>query len=405
MKVQGLPGFAACLLLLLPALALTTRFGMGLVQLCLLFSLLLPPVRAVYVRHFRILAPVLLAFTAYFLVSLWRFFAYQQNLLTLDGPSRLLFGLSCIGFVVCYKPPPRWFCLGLCLGAIGAAVIALVQRFGLGMERVDGFTHHPITFGDLALAQGLLALCTLSELRHTRWAALPWLALVSGLLVSVLSVSRGGWLALPLVAGPLWYYGRALYGRLIPLALATCLALAALAYAVPASGVAQRVQDAVSDVEGYWQHQDATTSVGIRLELWKASWLMFREHPWLGVGRSGFDDALQQLEQQGKLQNSPALTYSSSHNDSLHFLATGGLLDFSCLLLMYGAPLLFFVRVLQQPGPSRSAPALMGLVLVLCFLAFGLTDVMFWLMTPKMFYIMFTSVLIGLCLAQKENHD
>jgi hypothetical protein len=63
------------------------------------------------------------------------------------------------------------------------------------------------------------------------------------------------------------------------------------------------------------------------------------------------------------------------------------------------------VRVLQQPGTAGKTPALMGLILVLCFIAFGLTDAMFWLMTPKMYFIMFTCVLIGLCLAQKETHD
>lgn len=399
------------LLFALPATALITSFGLGLVQLWILLSLFSPAMRHWYARHFRTIALVISGFVAYFLVSAARLLIFEQGLRTLDGPSRLLFGLSCIGFVACWRPSLRHFYWGLCLGAIGAGILALLQRFVLHIDRVPGFTHHPITFGDLSLALGLLAMCTVTQFRGTRFAAMPWLGLLAGMLASVLSGSRGGWLALPLVLWPLLRYGRALYGKLLWQALLLCVGLVLLAYFVPATGVAGRVAEAVSDVRGYLDHQDATTSVGIRLELWKASWLMFTSHPWFGVGRDQFDVALHLLASQGMLQNSPALTYSSSHNDVLHFLATGGLLDFACLLLMYGGPLAFFVRVLRHSeaaGPVPDAaqtPALMGLVLVMCFIAFGLTDVMFWLMMPKVFYVMMISVLTGYCMAAKELHD
>jgi hypothetical protein len=179
------------------------------------------------------------------------------------------------------------------------------------------------------------------------------------------------------------------------------LALFALAYSIPATGVAHRIAEAVSDVSLYFAQGNATTSVGIRLELWKASWIMFSSHPILGVGRDQFFPTLQMLAQQGVLPVSPALEFSSSHNDILHFLATGGLLDLSFLLFMYGAPLRIFLAVLNHPeGRSSSAApvALAGVFLVMCFIGFGLTDVMFWLMIPKVFYGMMVCVLIGFCL-------
>jgi O-antigen ligase len=407
---QNTPGFAAryatVCLFLLPVMALTTSFGLVLAQFAILLGLSLASVRACYVRHFRTIAAILLAFAGYFLVSLWRYLAYEQGVSTLDGPSRLLFGLSCIGFVVALRPSWRLFCIGLCLGVIGAGLLALVQRLVVGMERVDGYTHHPITFGDLALAMGLLAWCSRAVLRQTRWAVFPWLALAAGMLVSILSASRGGWLALPLVLWPMLRYGiQSDQAKTWLLACLVVMLMLVLAYILPFTGVAHRIAEAVSDVQAYMAHNDATTSVGIRLELWKASWRMFLDHPWVGVGRKEFDVALLQLAQQGFLQQSPALTYSSSHNDALHFLATGGLLDFSCLLMMYAAPLLFFIRILRQAPSSAQNPALMGLVLVLCFIGFGLTDVMFWLMRPKVFYIMMICTLVGFCLVEKESHD
>jgi O-antigen ligase len=396
--------FATVVMFLLPLLALGSSSGMSVAQLVILLTCAWYARRGVgrfYAAHLAPLAWILAAFGGYFLVSLGRMLATQQGGQMLDGPSRLLLALSCIGFVAVLRPSIRYFWLGLCCAAIATGLHALLQRLVLGMDRAVGFTHHAITYGDIALALGVMALGAVSEFRASRLAWLPPLALLSGLTGSVLSESRGGWLALVLVAAVLLRYGRAVHGRRIFYGLALMLLLVLLAYAVPATGVAQRVALAGSDVQNYVHHADATTSVGIRLELWKASWLMFTEHPLLGVGRDDFHPALQALAQQGLVQQSPALAFSSSHNDVLNALATGGLLDGAFLLLMYGAPLAFFVAVLRQPAHPQRSAALAGLILVACFIAFGLTDVMFWLMATKVFYAMMVGVLVGFCLSGK----
>ena len=396
---------ATAILFLMPALALTTSFGIGLAQLLILFVFAWQANRgvcAIYAGHGRALAPILAGFGGYFLVSLLRLVYFKQGLHTLDGPFHLLLGLSGIGVIAHARPRIRAFWFGLCVGAIGAGALALAQRLLYGSDRVQGFTHHAITFGDLALALGVMALCAVSELRKTRLAFLPVAALLCGLAASVLSGSRGGWIALLLVAVPLLVYRRGIGARTIVAALGLTLVLCVGAYFVPATGIAHRLAEAASDVRLYVGHGDASTSVGARLELWKASWMMFAEHPWLGVGRDGFYDALQRLAQEGKLQQSPALTYSSSHNDVLNFLATGGLLDGSFLLLMYCAPLFFFLSVLKNGDSARRAVALAGVLLVCCFIGFGLTDVMFWLMAPKTFYGTIVCALIGLCLPPRK---
>ena len=54
----------------------------------------------------------------------------------------------------------------------------------------------------------------------------------------------------------------------------------------------------VSDVNRYEQH-DRDTSVGIRIQLWKASWMMFKESPLVGVGVPNFRPELVKLQKQG----------------------------------------------------------------------------------------------------------
>ncbi len=393
--------YATLLMFALPALALTSPFGLMLVQLLVLFAYAClghSGMLTVYLAQRRAVTLVAGGFVAYFVVSLVRLLVVPQGLHTLDGPFRLLLAISCIGFVGALRPRMRYFWLGLCIGTIGAAALALHDVFVLGMERAQAYTHHAITFGDLALALGLMALCGVSEFRKSRLAFLPIFALLCGMLASVLSGSRGGWIALILVAPALLIFGGAVHGRRIVNAMLVALLLGVLAYFIPATGIAHRVAEASSDVRLYFAHNDATTSVGIRLELWKASWLMISDHPWLGVGRDSFAQALHALVQQGRLQESPALLYSSSHNDMLFFGATGGLLDFSCLMLMYFGPLGFFISVLKSRDDTRRAAALCGVTLVLCYIGFGLTDVMFWLMIPKAFYGMMVCALAGFCL-------
>ncbi|MBB1214140.1 O-antigen ligase family protein, partial [Klebsiella pneumoniae] len=59
-----------------------------------------------------------------------------------------------------------------------------------------------------------------------------------------------------------------------------------------------RWKNVVSDVSRYEQH-DRDTSVGIRIQLWQASWLMFRESPLVGVGVPNFRPELVKLQKQG----------------------------------------------------------------------------------------------------------
>jgi ADP-heptose:LPS heptosyltransferase/O-antigen ligase len=400
--------YSSTLLFALPALALTSKDGLGLVQAVILLVFLRHPmaVRRGYLQHWGELSGVTLAFFFYFLVSLLRLVLDHQPLRTLDGPARLLIGLSCIGVMYYLRPRIRYFFLGLCVTTLLAAAMAAWQVFSGQMDRAIGLTHHTFTFGNLALVSGLMAACGMSFFRDRRLARIDWLpaaALVAGMLASVLSGSRGSWLALPLVLLPLTTYGRRLYGKRLMLMLGLMLGLLALAFAIPATGMAQRVGEVLVEAQRYFAAGDVSNVVGVRLELWRASLMMFAEHPLLGVGREGFDPALQALAASGRLQPLPPMQYANSQNDLLFCLSSGGLLDASLLLLMYIAPLRYFMGELRRPDQGQHGLALAGMVLVAAFIGFGLTDVMFWLMMPKVFYVMMLCSLIGMCLAVRYS--
>lgn len=391
-------------MLLFPVSALTTGFGVHLTLFLVLLSLGWLARRGLvrfYAAHAREIGFIALAFGGYFLLSLLRMLWFGHPLSILDGPSRLLFALACVSFVALLRPSIRLFWIGLCLGTIGAALLGGWQLLVLGLDRAVGFTHHAISFGDLAVAMGIMSFCALSEFRGGRLAWLPVTALLCGMLASVFSGSRGGWLGLLLVLWPMLKYGGHMHGRTMRYAVGLVLAACVAGYLLPQTGIARRVADAWSDVERYQSVGDASTNVGIRLELWKASGMMIAEHPWVGVGRDAYRTELLELANEGRLKKSLALEFSSAHNDVLHTLATGGLLDLFFLLLLYVAPFAFFARMLRHGPPAAAPPALAGLLLVVCFIGFGLTDVMFWLMMTTAFYAAFICVLAGFCLAAK----
>lgn len=100
----------------------------------------------------------------------------------------------------CYRPSPRHWWLGCCLGALSAGGIALYERLVLGEARADNGMN-AIPFGNLALLLGGLSLLAalwwgqapgLSRRWRSLGVALAASAALSGLLASLLSGTRGG---------------------------------------------------------------------------------------------------------------------------------------------------------------------------------------------------------------------
>jgi O-antigen ligase len=85
-------------------------------------------------------------------------------------------------------------------------------------------------------------------------------------------------------------------------------------------------------------------------------------------------------------------------------LVTGGVVGFALWAAILLAPLWFFAR---QLGTDARAPqfavALAGLLVVLGYFSFGLTEVIFWSVKGSMFYALMVFLLMGFCLTAKER--
>jgi O-antigen ligase len=398
---------AGALVFLFPFFSLITSYGIGVSTFAFLFASLCVARqwRGVLARHWRQTRWVVLAFLANLLFAILCLVLRDGfHASTLEKPARMLCALVAMLLVQVARPSRRCLWYGVVAGALAGALFVAWQRWVLGMDRPGGLIN-AITFGDLSLCMGLIALAATLDLRGTRLALVPALGVMAGVAGSIITGSRGGWVAL-LFAGLLFVcYSRSMRARVAGVLLALSCALLVASYLVPQTGVSGRVAEGVSDVRTYFNGGSAYTRVGIRLELWKGAAMLVGRHPLLGLDIDGYKEEMRGLVAQGKL-NAVVLPMPHLHNDAVQALVTGGVIGCLIWAATLLAPFMFFARSLgqrQRADNGRFALALAGMLVVLAYFSFGLTEVIFWSVKGSVFYALMIFLLMGFSLNAKED--
>lgn len=319
-----------------------------------------------------------------------------------DRPSKFAFGIVCLFFVSTAAPKPRAQFWGLLAGCAGAGVVALWQVYVEHSPRASGFPTgrtNAIQWGNLALLMGtMLAVQTLALREHLSRRAVA-LACLGGLLAlnaSVLSQSRGGWLAL-LMAAPvglyfLWCFYRSELWRMLAVATIALIVLGAANHAV----LAERWDIMEQEVLIYGTERAADTSVGQRLEHWRFAWEVGLEKPLLGWGMRGYLAEKEKRVAAGQYEPS-ILEYIYTHNEPLDMFIKAGLVGVLLLLLFYAVPLGMFwptrARMAAYAGQAAEVRAqvlalrMAGVCIPLLYAGFGMTQVFFAHNSGIMFYL------------------
>ncbi|MDK9688114.1 O-antigen ligase family protein [Halomonas sp. LC1] len=276
--------------------------------------------------------------------------------------------------------------VGLCAlalsgGAMGAWAIA--QTLLGGSARAAGHAPmHAILFGNLSLVCGLVSMAGLAWAWHQPkpkrwvWWLLFGFGAVGGVMASVLSGTRGGWLALPF-AGLVFYrvyIGRWAGWKQGVLAAGVCILLVS-AYALPQTGVQTRVASAVEETRDYWQGHPHG-SIGVRLELYRVTLMLIAQRPLTGYRLAEYQDALQTLQQKGDISPQVARHWHA-HNDLLNAWVRYGVLGLLGVILLYAWPLWWFSRSSLWQQPAQRPLVLAGLLLPILFIDFGLSYAFF----------------------------
>lgn len=338
----------------------------------------------------------------------------MTNTLGLDRSSKYLLVLLALPAVWAQRPAGSALRWGCWVGAAGAGLLAGWQVLVQHLDRAEGYTN-AIQFGNLSL---LLALwsgiwAVQASRRHER--LLGGLAAGLGIAASVLSGSRGGWVVLPVLLVVLvWFARPATEGsqgrrglRALGVALLACLLLAAL------PPVQQRAHEATQELLQQPEPEKSNTATGSRLAFWMHAWRLGLAHPWLGAGQRGYEQS--QLAAVAR-QEMPSMSvhFNHAHNEWLDMFAKRGLLGVTGLALFYAVPGLLCARRLRRTGRDhlddvraagngyaadgeRHAAALCGLVTVLGYLGFGMTQVMFAHNNGNLMYLLPLTLWLAVC--------
>ncbi|WP_233168107.1 O-antigen ligase family protein [Xylophilus sp. ASV27] len=330
-----------------------------------------------------------------------------------DRPSKYLLALPCLFLVHAYAPRARCLWWGVVVGAVGSGLMALYQRYLLHMPRSEGFTN-AIQYGGLSLLLGLMCLVLVAvrpPVMRRPWAVgLAGCGAVLGPLGSVLSESRGGWLALLVVLPVMGWlcWQRLPRRRFAQAALMVALGLLGLFLTQPHL-IDQRLDAARAEIAQYEAGNDGVTSVGQRLHHWKLAWQMGWDRPLTGWTQHGYELEKARRVQAG-LAHPSVLAFSHAHNEALDLFAKRGLPGVAVLLFFYGVPLWLFwptrrrlpPAALEHDGYATAlALRLVGVLVPVAYIGFGLTQVFMAHNSGNICYLFFNMLVYG-CLRGQE---
>lgn len=295
----------------------------------------------------------------------WRFSAFQ-----------LLLFIPLIGmFVTFVFDSEECFWKILIISSLYALFWLLLLFFNWPVERDTGYLSVAISRGNMGMLFGLMAMVSFFALPSKVWKSLAVLGFISGVALSIISGSRGGWLALLISMFTLTFiffrFGKKTefkYFVVIQLFFTFCLIV--FWKELP---IQNRLDQVFVDINNYLDG-NPYSSVGYRLELWKASYYAFLEKPFLGWGWTNFDIAKQFVVENGDIAS--IRNFGHPHNQYLLFLVEIGLLGLLSLLAFMLWPFFVAIRFIKQTKEFNSTIYLAILVMVVSesILEFSITD-------------------------------
>ena len=281
------------------------------------------------------------------------------------------------------------------------SIKGIVEYYQHGVEtyRVDAGFNLPIIYGTNVAILSVLSMNAMGVFfreKQYAWFGMSLLAISSGITAIAMSGSRGPLLTvLFLIAvvlavhGYRAIHGRALFGIFIAIIAASILSLSV-------TPLDDRLIDGFQNLSS----GDATTSIGIRVELWKGALDIIKNHPLIGVGVGEHNAYFaERLKQDSKFIHDSAYGFKHLHNDALNILAWMGLFFGSIFLLPIACLLVYFWRQRQ------SDVGFSGLTIVITFILCGLTNTPLMRSTSVSLLVLLTMYLLSLIENGKKKVD
>lgn len=292
--------------------------------------------------------------------------------------------------------------LGAVVGSVAAGAATLVLLVLTATARPTTSVN-PIHFGEMALVLGAVAVVARgmavgNERTIARWTLV---AVAASLTAAILSQSRGGWVAVPvLVFVALWHHhrsgGRRIARYLVALALilVPVVAVAATANDRAALRALDRgFAETIAYVETSGADEAASTSIGARFEMWRSAFAGFRQSPVFGIGWGRMDERFA-ADVAAEVRDDRLLEHAHPHNQYLSHLASGGVVGLASLLALLLVPFVICARAFMRRTASRCLGGV-GLVIISGYAVFAVTDSVLESASPLAFYVLSIGAIVA----------
>ena len=294
---------------------------------------------------------------------------------------------------------------GIFLGSLACFLIAIYQVFLLEMPRANGITN-PVPFGGISITLGLMCISAVVFSTSNKFTIFMILGFIFGSIASILSGSRGAWLALlscfvyfiwsnPI---PLSVRHRTIYSLVFVLTILAC-------YQIP--DVQLRVGYAIQNIDAYFNQNIVYTSAGLRLETWKAGFIVFSENPVFGIGEGNFNftTAMTNLANRGEIAPVIPTSIAHVHNEYLSAALHRGVFGLLSLMILFLFPLWVFRQRLLVSNGIHKTLLVSGIMLILCSMTISLSDVFFQHHNQTLFFVTYLYLFFGLASSERSNKE
>jgi len=143
------------------------------------------------------------------------------------------------------------------------------------------------------------------------------------------------------------------------------------------------------------------SSQGVRMQIWKANWHIFLDHPIFGVGL--YQNVRMVSDYYQKLGMTGATLIAHAHNQFLQILATSGIIGFVAFFGVLTLACYFFYKEFVTSSDSTSKKvALSCFLCILGFVISGTLESPIIFLEPRNYLLLFSGLGAGLLLAQKQ---
>ncbi|WP_118781688.1 O-antigen ligase family protein [Haemophilus haemolyticus] len=348
--------------------------------------------------------PIFFVISLYFLNALFFIILHGDKFKLIDNSLRAFLFLSVIIFVIYSKVKFDVLLYSIPVGSFVAGLVALYQYYILHLPAAFN-EQMKIQSGDIAMSLGLFSFIIalyLFDIKKNRLALVTAIAGLFGVLASVLSFARGGWVGVPLIFVFVLY----MYRNMISKKLLSAVVLSILVGGISLSTNEQfvgRILDVKNNLSHYSQNSK-DGSIGARLDMWKMGVDAFIEHPISGWSLKALDEYKKSLADKG-IVSREFTVYSHLHNQFIDELAKKGILGGVAILGIFLVPLCSFYRK-QKKFPNNKKIKLLttlGIVHVLSTMSYCLTQAFLTHNSGNIFY--FFSLVLFWSFMQKSISD